>query len=167
VSDILENRARALARPAVAPGTAGGTIDIIRFVRSAQHYAFEVAWVAEVQPLKSLAPLPGVPGFVLGIVNVRGRIISLVDLRIFAGLPEQAPSPDPRVIVLRGPGMEMGILADEIIGNEQLAVDALQQSPPAGRGEIEIRLARAADGLVILDAASLLAENGPVVGPVR
>ena len=80
--EILKARARALARESGA-GTVVQTIEVIEFLLAYERYAMELDHVREVFPLKEITPLPGTPPFVLGIINVRGQIVSVVDLKKF------------------------------------------------------------------------------------
>src|SRR5450631_2119917 len=80
---ILRKRAKALARQLEQDHDAGTGLDILEFLLSYETYAIEMCWVAETYPLKDLTPLPCTPAFVAGIINVRGRILSVIDIRRF------------------------------------------------------------------------------------
>jgi len=54
-----------------------------------KRYAVETRCVQEVHPLKDLTPLPGPPPFVLGVVNVLGRITPMIDIERFCDLPDK------------------------------------------------------------------------------
>src|SRR4051794_13858537 len=89
---ILQARARALARrPEEAPA-AGEMLEILEFTLASERYAVENRYVLEVAPLKELTPLPCTPPFVRGIVNVRGRILPVFDLKMFFDLPQKGIS---------------------------------------------------------------------------
>jgi purine-binding chemotaxis protein CheW len=81
-------RARALGLAAEATAAPGESSEVLEFVLAQERYAIETAWVREVVPLRDLTPLPGLPAFVLGIIHLRGQIVSLLDLRKFFELPE-------------------------------------------------------------------------------
>ena len=78
---ILRNRAKALAKQLGPDQDAGAGLDILEFRLAYETYAIEMRWVAETYPLKELTPLPCTPSFVAGIINVRGRILSVLDIR--------------------------------------------------------------------------------------
>src|SRR5688572_7065199 len=111
-AEILRARARALARPPAHTQGAEAWLHVLEFRLAQERYAIETRYVREVYPLKDLTPLPCTPPFVLGIVNVRGRILPVVDLKKFFDLPEQGLSDLHRVILLEGNGLELGLLAD-------------------------------------------------------
>src|SRR5882757_6299566 len=87
--EILRARARVLARPPERQAEAGAMLDLLEFRLAQECYAVENRYVQEVCPLKELTPLPCTPPFLLGIVNVRGRILPVLDLKKFFDLPEK------------------------------------------------------------------------------
>lgn len=160
---ILKARAEALARK---PGREDAVeyLGIVEFLLSNERYAMETMFIGEVCPLKELTPLPCTPPFVLGIINMRGKILSVIDLRKFFDLPDKGLSDLTRVIILRTDAMEFGILADAILGARLLPIDSLQPSLPTLtdiradylKGVTEERL-------VVLDGGAILADRRIVV----
>jgi purine-binding chemotaxis protein CheW len=117
-----------------------------------------------VYPLKSLTPIPGAPAFVLGLTNLRGEILSIVDLHAFFELPNPGLTDRSRVIVLRSPKMEFGILADAVMGTRRIGVDELQPALPTMTGIREDYLKGVTgERLIVLDASRLLASPAVVV----
>src|SRR5687767_3493009 len=111
-AETLRVRARALARPQQQAGTAEGSIELLEFRLADERYAIETRYVREVYPLKDLTPLPSALAFVLGIVNVRGHILPVLDLKKFFDLPAKGLTDLHRIIVVRGNDLEFGLLAD-------------------------------------------------------
>jgi purine-binding chemotaxis protein CheW len=97
---ILQARARALAVDHAVPDP-GPEIDVLEFLISGDGYALEMRYVQEVHALNGLAPLPCTPAFVRGIVNLHGRILSVIDLLPLFGLPQKPLSATDKLIVLR------------------------------------------------------------------
>lgn len=162
--EILKARARALAREAKAEPEAADAIEVIEFVVAQERYAVESAHVREIYPLHELTPLPCTPPFVLGIVNVRGQILSVIDIKKFFDLPEKGLTDLDKVIVLRSQSMEFGVLADLIAGTRVIPVRELQASLPTLTGIREEYLRGVtADRTVILDAGKLLSDPKIVV----
>ena len=122
---ILRARARALARRPERPPDAALMLDLLEFRLAQECYALENCYVLEVQPLKELTPLPCTPPFVRGIVNVRGRIVPVIDLKKFFDLPEQGVTDLHRIIFVRGHDLELGLLADVVVGVRLLPVESL------------------------------------------
>ncbi len=162
--EILKARARALAQEPKPEQEAADALEVIEFVLAQEKYAFESAYVREICPLHELTPLPCTPPFVLGIVNVRGQILSVIDLRKFFDLPEKGLTDLNKVIVLRSESMEFGVLADLIAGTRAVSVRELQPSLPTLTGIREEYLRGVtADRTAILDAGKLLSDPKIVV----
>src|ERR1700726_1698325 len=101
-TQILPARAHALARPPAHTPAAETMLDVLEFRLAQERYAIETRYVREVHPLKDLTPLPCTPPFVLGIVNVRGRIVPVFDLKKFFDLPDQGLTDLHRIILIEG-----------------------------------------------------------------
>ena len=67
-------------------------------------------------------------------VNVRGQILSVLDLKKFFNLPEKGLGDLNKIIIIRNEMMEFGILADVIIGTRRIPLEAIQPPPPAVTG---------------------------------
>jgi len=161
---VLKARARALAEPGHADYPEVERIDILEFLLSGETYAIETSFIAETFPLVDFTSLFCTPPFVMGIINVRGRIVSIVDMRRFFDLPVVGLSNLNRVIVVRDKKMEFGILADSIIGVRSLPLQDLQASLPTLTGiREEFLTGVTADRLVLLDMGKILADRRLVV----
>ncbi len=162
-NSILEARALALAER-MDEAVIKEYIEVVVFLLAYETYCVETAYVREVYPLKDLTLLPGTPSFVAGIINVRGQVLSVIDIRDFFGLPKQGLSDLNKVIILTGDGMEFGILADAIVDVRNIQVDKIQPGLPTLTGIREDYLKGiSADRQVILDAKKLLTDHSIVV----
>ena len=100
----------------------------------------------------------------LGIVNVRGEILSVIDIKKFFDLPEKGLTDLNKVIVLQSGNMLFGILADTIAGVRRIPLTDIQPSLPTLTGVREEYLKGVTpERLVILDAEKLLTDEGIVV----
>jgi purine-binding chemotaxis protein CheW len=161
---ILRTRAQALARKRQVPPSAGTLLELLEFRLASEHYAVESRHVQEVHPLRDLTPLPGTPPFVLGIVNLRGRIVPVFDLKKFFDLPEQGLTDLHRIILVRGNDLELGLLADVIVGVRSIVADSLQPSLPTLTGIRADYLKGVSDErLVVLDLERILSDPKIVV----
>ena len=164
VKRILKNRAQALARAPEAAEAADSYIEVVEFTLAHERYAIESHCVREVYPLDNLTPLPCTPAFVLGIVNLRGEILSVIDIKKFFELPEKGLTDLNKVIVLQSGSMLFGILADTILGVRSIARTEIQSSLPTLTGIREDYLTGVTKKRVaILDAATLLSDRKLVV----
>lgn len=161
---ILRARARALARTPERPQAAQPLLELLEFRLAQERYALESRYVQEVHLLKELTPLPCTPPFVLGIVNVRGRILPVLDLKKFFDLPEKGLTDLNRIILVRGHDLELGLLADVIVGVRSLPSDSLQLSLPTLTGiRGDFLKGVTAERLVVLDVARILADPKIIV----
>jgi purine-binding chemotaxis protein CheW len=161
---ILKERALALAQP--LPGEKGGedALELVAFQLADERYGFESRHVREIIPLKDLTPLPTSPGFIAGIVNVRGQIFSVIDLKTLFELPKRGLIERQSVLLLQSEGMEFGVLADEILGVQRIPRGALQPALPTLTGLREEYLrGLTSERLALLDAGRLLADPRLVV----
>jgi purine-binding chemotaxis protein CheW len=161
---ILKKRARDLAH---VPGQAElkqSFMEIVEFRLSQETYGIESEFVREVYPLKDLTPLPCTPSFVLGIVNVRGQILSIVNLKKFFKLPETGLGDLNKIIILRGEMMEFGILADVILGTRRIPYNTVQPPLPTVTGiGAEYMKGVTVDGLIVLDGDRILGDEKIIV----
>ena len=109
---ILKSRAKDLARKTKNQMQAEESIQVTEFMLAYEKYAVESSYVREVYPLSDLTPVPCTPAFVLGIINVRGRILSIIDIKKFFELPEKGLTDLNKIIIVQDDRMEFGILAD-------------------------------------------------------
>ncbi len=160
---ILRKRAKLLARQLLQEKT-GDALDVLEFLLTYETYAIEMRWVAETYPLKDLTPLPCTPPFVAGIINVRGRILSVIDIRKFFDLPEKGLTDLNRVIIVNNGEMEFGILADEILGTRSIPLSEVQPPLPTLTGIREEYLKGVTrERTAILDGARLLSDKNLIV----
>jgi purine-binding chemotaxis protein CheW len=161
---ILLERARLLAREEIIGFSDETPLEIVEFILAGEHYAVEAAYLREVSPLRSLTPLPGTPPFVLGIINLRGVILSVLDIKKLFGLADKGLSDQAKVLVLSSPEMEFAILADAIVGNSSLLESTLRNDLPTLTGiRRDYLRGLTAEHLVLLDAGRLLADPSLIV----
>ncbi len=161
---ILQERAQTLAREAVPAETADASIEVIEFLLAHERYAVASEYVREVYPLEDITPLPCTPAFVLGIVNLRGEILSVIDIKKFFDLPEKGLTNLNKVIVLESADMVFGIVADAISGVRRIQRADIQPSLPTLTGIREDYLQGVtAERVVILDAEKLLNDEKLIV----
>lgn len=161
---ILRERAVALARAPRAESSPHGSIELLEFKLANERYAVETRHVVEVHPLRDLTPLPGTPPFIRGIVNLRGRILPVFDLKKFFDLPEQGVTDLHRIIVVRGGELEFGLLADVVASVRSIDLATLSPALPT-LSEIgaEYLMGVSPERLVVLDLERIFADPKIVV----
>jgi purine-binding chemotaxis protein CheW len=176
-SAIFDLRAERLARlqEPRAGDTSGNAAEIVLiFALGEERYAFPGEQVREVRPLGQITPLPGTPAFVAGLMNVRGRIVPVIDLCAFFDLVrptrpgEQADDDRAMVLIIESPHGEVGLLTTgrpQVRAMEHTSASAdsndLQTRPAALPAGLRTEYVRGvtADLVILLDAAGLLADQ--------
>lgn len=155
---VLRARAKALAREPDRDKREH-SLDVVEFVLAYERYALDAVFVREVHPLKDITALPGTPAFIAGIVNVRGRIVSVIDLKRFFDLPAKGLTDLNKVIILDDGQMEFGLLVDAVTAVHRLPLSEIQPGPPTLTGvRADYLQGVTAQRVVILNAAKLLAD---------
>ena len=161
---ILKERAKVLARRSEEKAPAEKQYEVLEFLLAYERYSIETRYVREVYPLKDLTPVPCTPKFVLGVINVRGQILSVIDIKKFFDLPEKGLTDLNKVIIVNSDSMQLGVLADVILGVREIAEEDIQPSLPTLTGiRAEYLIGVAKERLVVLDARKLLSDGNIVV----
>jgi purine-binding chemotaxis protein CheW len=165
---VLKERAGLLAQAAAPKDDHAVTVQVLEFLLGSERYAIDTSSVREVNVLKEITPVPRTPDFILGVISVRGRICSVVDLGRVFGLPPSEPGPEARAIVVANRTMEFAIRADEVVGMRHVATAALQTSLPTLTGACQKYLRGVtAERVAVLDAQRLLTDDALVVRDER
>lgn len=166
---VLRARAAELARVEESPA-GEPAVEALAFRLAHEAYAVETASVREVSAVGDVTPVPCTPASVRGLVNVRGQILTVIDLKPLYGLPDVGRAGRDCVVIVRDGDVEVGILADEVTGIVGLPADAPGGSvqTPAGLPAGHVK-AVVAGSLILLDVQALLADPrltvNEVVGP--
>lgn len=124
------------------------------------YYALDAGVVLEVIRVGEITPVPHSVGEVLGVINLRGRIVTLIDMARVLGLPAQAPGPRSRIFIVEHLGEYVGLLADEV-GEVAEVEDHELQPPPSSVPQERLRYCLNVYRLdhrvvMLLDSAALL-----------
>jgi purine-binding chemotaxis protein CheW len=143
---VLELRARRLAQPVETAPEPVDALDVLVVELAGERHAIEVEHVLEVLPAGPLTPVPCTPAFVLGVTNVRGRVLPVLDLVPVLGIATAAAERS-HVVVVEADAACFGIAADGFEG-------------PVRReaGQLE------ADMVGVLDVRALVADRRLEVG---
>jgi len=161
---ILRERALKLARKSTEEDRGEQTVELIEFVLGQERYALEVRYVREVYPLKDMTPIPCTPSFVLGMINVRGNVVSVMDVKEFFDLPRGELTDMSRVLILKNQFMEVGVLADQVLGERKIPVSEVNTGSAAvGRIRDNYVKGITRERLIVLDGENLLSDKGIVV----
>ncbi len=158
-------------------------VAVIRLGR--ERYGLEVEYIFDIRMEENITRVPRVPEWVAGVVNLRGQILSVVDLQRYLDLPasEKAPEPGTRhMLLVQTTKMELALLVDEVLSIQNLPVSRIQDaSSVAGGLPVEyvkgvyiennagddkptsVNGSEATSLLMILDLSTLLADKKLIV----
>lgn len=159
---ILKKRAEAFAVPPMDDQEQEGMQAVV-FTLGGERFAFEPAYLSEVCQATEIVPVPCTPPFVLGIVSLRGEMVSIIDLRKFFELPDRGISDMNRLLVLSSGMMRFGVLADTVEGVQVLKTDELKKLPTLSGVREEYLIGVSPGGITVLDAGKLLADRSMIV----
>ena len=139
-------------------------IQVLEFLVGSENYAVESMYIGEVYPFKKLTPLPWTPPFVLGIINVRGQIVSVISIEKLFDMPEEGLTNPNNVIIMHNDDMELGILADSILGVCSILLKEIQPPSPILKATmVQYLKGITKKQLPIIDAVKLLSDKNIVV----
>lgn len=133
----LHELAAKIARETLVPHTGTetsesetATVKHVLFELDGTQYAIPMENVLELQRLPRITPLPLTPDWLCGVTNLRGEVLSVIDLRSLLGLPAADSSLSQRLVVVRSTVEEIatGWIVDRMIGVRRLASDDMQPS---------------------------------------
>lgn len=104
-------------------------IQLVCFVFSDEQYALPIDSVREVLKIPRITPVPQMPGFTLGVINIRGSIVPVFDLRKKFGLPEKAFDKQTKLLVAEVKGALLGFVVDAILNNIKIKRASIDPSP--------------------------------------
>src|ERR1700736_4076819 len=127
---VFASRAEELAEMMPGESELDDTLEALVFALGSELYALPATQVHEVRPLGWLTILPGTPSFLAGLINVRGRIVPVVDLRPLLGIASDAET-DRSVVLVSHRSGDVGLLVTNRPTVRQVHLATLTE-PPRG-----------------------------------
>ncbi len=90
-----------------------------------------ISEITEILPVPQVTPLPGVKPWAKGIANVHGRLIPIIDLRVFFDLPTSSEAGYQRIIIIEQKELSVGVIVDEVYGRQRIPLSDHQKIVPA------------------------------------
>lgn len=125
----------------------------VTFCLGEEAYGINVIKVQEVLRMTDIAPVPGAPAYVLGIINLRGNVVTVMDTRQRFGLTSVEADDDARIVIIEAGEHVVGILVDSVAEVVYLKQSAIETAPNVGNVESSRYIQGVAnrdDGLLIL-----------------
>ena len=115
----------------------GPRVEYLAFSLAGEAYAAPVALIREILKPPALTPVPRAPRPILGIISVRGQLVTVIDLRRRLQLPETSPTGRSRILLADGADAELlGLFVDDVIQVCRLAEAEIEAAVPALGGEV-------------------------------
>jgi purine-binding chemotaxis protein CheW len=156
----LHQRALAYAAPPPKADALEDAKTVLVFELSDERYGIDVMTVRSVRTISHITRVPGTPSFYRGVVNVRGQIVTVMDLRLLFEIVITADMSSPdELIVVQANQLEIGLLAHNVEG-----VIAVPQADIEPVDNIRYALGVTTDRLVLLDIDRLFEDNRLIIG---
>lgn len=171
MQQIWARRAAQLAQ-VPAEEEQGRQIELVLVLLGSEVYGFEALYVSNIRPVEQITRVPRVPGWVVGVTNLRGRILSVIDLPCFFGLPQAEDDGSGILVVVGGGEMELALLVDQVLVVEAIPVNSVYDPGDIIRGipseyvqGVAEWRGKAGDDslLVIIDLSALLSDERLIV----
>lgn len=110
-------------------------LQYVTFRLAEETYGINVMMVQEVLRYSEIAPVPGAPDYVLGIINLRGNVVTVIDTRLRFGLPPSEVSDSTRIMIIEADQQVVGIMVDSVAEVVYLKQSEIETAPNVGNEE--------------------------------
>lgn len=107
----------------------------VTFKLDNETYGINVMRVQEVLRYTEIAPVPGAPSYVLGIINLRGNVVTVIDTRQRFGLDSSDVNDNTRIVIIEADKQVVGILVDSVAEVVYLRQSEIETAPNVGNEE--------------------------------
>lgn len=135
----------------------------VTFFLDNEKYGIKVMQVQEVLRMTEIAPVPGAPHYVLGIINLRGNVVTVIDSRKRFGLLDKEPDDATRIVIIESGDNVVGILVDSVAEVVDLRASEIESAPNVGTDEsskyIQGVSSQGKELLILVDVDKLLTDE--------
>lgn len=143
--------------------SADPVMQLVTFRLQEECYGINVMQVHEVLRVREIAPVPGAPSYVLGIVNLRGNVVTVIDTRAKFGLPSTDIDESSRIVIIESEKQVLGMLVDGVAEVVELRASQIDSTPGVGNEESSRYIQGVAiqedELLIVIDIKRLLSED--------
>lgn len=107
----------------------------VTFQLENETYGVDVMVVKEVLKFQDIAPVPGAPAYVMGIINIRGTVISVINTRCRFGLPDREPDDNTRIVIIEIGQHIVGIVVDSVAEVVYLKRSEIETPPQVNKDD--------------------------------
>ncbi|EWH09460.1 chemotaxis protein CheW [Catenovulum agarivorans DS-2] len=151
------------SRSTVADAADNEILQWVTFKLDDETYGINVMQVQEVLRYSEIAPVPGAPDYVLGIINLRGNVVTVIDTRSRFGLNPSEVTDNSRIVIIEAEKQVIGILVDSVAEVVYLKSSEIDSAPNVGTEEsarfIQGVSNRGAELLILVDLNKLLSDE--------
>lgn len=112
-----------------SPTTSDQMLEIIAFKLNHQQYCLRTETIREIRGWTPATPIPHAPAYVVGMMNLRGLVIPIIDLARKLGMPDAIPQERSAIVVAEVRGMNIGLLVDEVSDILTVSSQSVQPVP--------------------------------------
>lgn len=161
---VLQQRLRQRAEQYAAPlddnqVDSDSAYKVLEFDLGGERYSVDVMKVTAIRTAPNITPVPGTPPFYRGVVNLRGRITTVMDLRYFFDLSIEEKKPPNELVVVSEKQLEIGLLSHHVRGVRDVAFTDVEPTT-----FIRYTHGVTADQLVLLDVGAMFEDERLLVG---
>lgn len=121
---------QAVVEEAKPQNTLGGKF--LTFFLADEEYGIQILKVQEIIGMMNLTTVPRTPSFIRGVMNLRGKVITVVDLRLKFGMPPIEQTESTCIVVVQAQGVEMGLVVDQVSEVLNIASSDIDDAPSFG-----------------------------------
>lgn len=118
-----------------AENVSDSVLQYVTFRLAEETYGINVMMVQEVLRYSEIAPVPGAPEYVLGIINLRGNVVTVIDTRQRFGLEPSEVSDSTRIMIIEADHQVVGIMVDSVAEVVYLKQSEIETAPNVGNDE--------------------------------
>ncbi|WP_430456105.1 chemotaxis protein CheW [Rheinheimera sp.] len=152
-----------LAQSGKGKETTDQVLQWVTFKLQEETYGINVMQVQEVLRYTDIAPVPGAPMYVLGIINLRGNVVTVIDTRARFGLPPTDVTENSRIVIIEADKQVIGIMVDSVAEVVYLRASEIDTAPNVGTDEsakfIQGVSNRDGELLILVDLNKLLTDE--------
>ncbi|KJU85413.1 chemotaxis protein CheW [Candidatus Magnetobacterium bavaricum] len=140
-----------------------GVLQLVTFTLGSEEYAIDILKVQEINRMTVITMVPNSPQYVEGVINLRGKVIPVINLRKKFGISEIENDTDARIMIVDIKGITMGMVVDSVSEVLRVPATIVEATPPMATDistEFINGIAKLADRLIILLDIDKLIEQG-------
>ena len=150
-----------------SPARRSELLQLVTFGLGNENYAVNILKVQEINRTKEITRVPNAPSYEEGVINLRGRVMPIINLRKIFGLPEKENDTQTRIMIMDIEGITIGLVVDSVSEVLRIPAGIIEGTPPMASDintEFITGIAKLEDRLIVLlDVDRLLAGKSEAV----